>query len=155
MKKSNFKTTTKTSSGFLLWQTTTLWQRAIKTGLEEIGLSHSAFVLLASLLWFEEQEEVVTQTTLISHTKLDKMTVSKSLKGLEKSLYITRSENEFDTRAKTISLTNVGRELAIKAVAIVEAIDERFFSPLSVDEKEVLNGLFGKLNLAKVKKDAS
>jgi len=155
MKKSNFKTTTKTSSGFLLWKTTTLWQRAIKTGLEEVGLSHSAFVLLASLLWFEEQEEVVTQTTLISHTKLDKMTVSKSLKGLEKSLYITRSENEFDTRAKTIVLTNVGRELAIKAVAIVEEIDERFFSPLTVDEQEVLNGLFGKLNLAKVKKDVS
>jgi len=155
MKKSNFKTTTKTSSGFLLWQTTTLWQRAIKTGLEEVSLSHSAFVLLASLLWFEEQEEVVTQTTLISHTKLDKMTVSKSLKGLEKSLYITRSENEFDTRAKTIVLTNVGRELAIKAVAIVEAIDEHFFSPLTMDEKEVLNGLFGKLNLAKVKKDVS
>jgi len=151
MKKSNFKTTTKTSSGFLLWQTTTLWQRDIKMGLEEVNLNHSAFVLLASLLWFEEQEDIVTQTTLITHTKLDKMTVSKSLKGLEQSLYITRSENEFDTRAKTIVLTNVGRELAIKAVAIVEAIDERFFSPLTVDEKEVLNGLFEKLNKSKAK----
>ena len=145
MKKSNFNETDKTSSGFLLWQVTTLWQREIKTALEKIQLSHSGFVLLASLLWFKEQDVVVTQTTLIEHTKLDKMTVSKSLKKLEKDTFVLRAENEADTRAKTIVLTNEGMALAMKSVKIVEEVDKRFFSAFSQQEKNQFNGLFLKL----------
>ena len=145
MKKSHFKATAKQSSGFLLWQVTTLWQREIKTALEPLGLSHSGFVLLASLLWFEEQDVVVTQTTLIEHTKLDKMTVSKSLKVLEKNGFVLRTENEKDTRAKTILLSDEGRSLAIESVKIVEGIDGSFFSAITAEERDILNGLFLKL----------
>ena len=142
MKKSHFKATAKQSSGFLLWQVTTLWQREIKTALEPLGLSHSGFVLLASLLWFEEQDMVVTQTTLIEHTKLDKMTVSKSLKGLEKNGLVLRTENEKDTRAKTILLSDEGRSVAIESVKVVEGVDGSFFSAITTEERDVLNGLF-------------
>jgi DNA-binding MarR family transcriptional regulator len=145
MKKSNFKETEKTSSGFLLWQVTTLWQREIKTALEEVALSHSGFVLLASLLWLKEQKVVVTQTTLIEHTKLDKMTVSKSLKKLEKEGFVLRAENEKDTRAKTIALTANGVNIAIESVKIVEKVDAKFFSGIEHDEQKSLNGLFLKL----------
>ena len=145
MKKSHFKATAKQSSGFLLWQVTTLWQREIKTALEPLGLSHSGFVLLASLLWFEEQEVVVTQTTLIEHTKLDKMTVSKSLKVLEKNALVLRRENKQDTRAKTILLSDEGRSVAIESVKIVEGVDGSFFSAITDEERDVLNGLFLKL----------
>jgi len=145
MKKSNFNETDKTSSGFLLWQVTTLWQREIKTALETVQLSHSGFVLLASLLWLKEQDVVVTQTTLIEHTKLDKMTVSKSLKKLEKEGLVLRAENETDTRAKTIALTDDGVDLAMKSVKIVEEVDKGFFSTFSQQEKEQFNGLFLKL----------
>ena len=145
MKKSHFKATAKQSSGFLLWQVTTLWQREIKIALEPLSLSHSGFVLLASLLWFEEQEIVVTQTTLIEHTKLDKMTVSKSLKVLEKNAFVLRTENEEDTRAKTILLSDEGRLIAIESVKIVEGVDGSFFSAITDDERDVLNGLFLKL----------
>ncbi len=133
------------SSGFLLWQVTVVWQREIKKGLEGVGLSHSAFVILASLLWFAEHDGEVTQTTIINHTKLDKMTVSKSLKTLCTDGFVLRSENEFDTRAKSIELTDVGRETAIKAVKIVENVDKEFFSRLTKEERATLNGLFVKL----------
>ncbi len=145
MKKSNFSKTDKTSSGFLLWQVTTLWQREIKTALEEVNLSHSGFVLVASLLWFEEQDIVVSQTALIEHTKLDKMTVSKSLKKLEREGLVFRAENEADTRAKIIALTDEGNALAMSSVKIVEEVDKRFFSVFSQQEKEQFNGLFLKL----------
>ena len=145
MKKSHFKATAKHSSGFLLWQVTTIWQREIKTALEPLGLSHSGFVLLASLLWFEEEDVIVTQTILIEHTKLDKMTVSKSLKGLEKNGLVLRTENEQDTRAKTIILSDEGRLLAIESVKIVEGVDGSFFSVITAKQRDVLNGLFLKL----------
>lgn len=147
MKKSNFKKSAEESSGFLLWKVTTLWQREIKTVLDKVGLSHSGFVILASLFWFKEQDIVVTQTIIIEHSKLDKMTVSKSLKSLEKTGLVERSENEFDTRAKTIVLTEKGVGLALKSVKIVEKIDGQFFSSLDNEEQRVLNGLFLKLKV--------
>ena len=133
------------SSGFLLWQVTTLWQREIKSELEKINLSHSAFVILASLLWFEEQKIIPTQTTIINHTKLDKMTVSKTLKQLVSYDFVGRFENENDTRAKNIVLTEFGRNLSIEAVQKIEKIDTKFFTKLSSDEKQTLNKLFLKL----------
>lgn len=133
------------SSGFLLWQVTTLWQRKMKSALETIELSHSGFVILASLLWFKEQKMEVTQTVLINHTKLDKMTVSKSLKILEKNLLVRRSENEKDTRAKTITLTEKGIHLTKQAIVLVENIDKAFFSNLEAEEIQQLNKLFIKI----------
>jgi len=142
-KASNFQVKkAEQSSGFLLWQVTTLWQREIKTALDAVSLNHSGFVILASLLWFKEQKIVTTQTTIIEHTKLDKMTVSKSLKTLEKNGFVLRSENEIDTRAKTITLTDDGMKLAIKSVKIVEDIDNLFFAKLNKEDKNQLNSLF-------------
>jgi len=135
------------SSGFLLWQVTTLWQRKIKNALDTLSLSHSGFVILASLLWFKEQKVVVTQTKIIEHTKLDKMTVSKSLKILTKNNLVLRTENEIDTRAKTITLTKDGINLAIKSVKIIEDIDNKFFSKLNIEDKNKLNSLFIELLL--------
>lgn len=143
--KNNFKIPKEQSSGFLLWQITTIWQRKIKIALENVNLSHSGFVILASLVWFKEQNQEVTQTTIIEHSKLDKMTVSKSLKTLEKDNLILRTENEKDTRAKTIILTDKGFNLAIKSIKIVEDIDIQFFAKLNIEEKKNLNEIFNKL----------
>lgn len=145
-KKSNFNVkNAEESSGFLLWQVTTMWQREIKKALEDVELSHASFVILASLLWFEEQNVEITQTTIINHTKLDKMTVSKNLKSLVLKGFVKRFENENDTRAKTIVLEIQGKEMAIKAVKIVEKIDRDFFGKLQIEEKLQLNQLFIKL----------
>lgn len=43
------------SPGFLLWQTTIIWQRRIKKALESHDISHAQFVIMAILLWFETQ----------------------------------------------------------------------------------------------------
>ncbi len=144
--KSSFSVETPSESpGFLLWQVTTLWQRKIKTALQPLGLSHSGFVILASLLWFREHETDVTQTAIIGHTKLDKMTVSKSLKKLHAEGLVLRAENEADTRTKTITLTDSGAALAAEAVGIVEKTDRRFFETLTPGEAEQLNDLFIRL----------
>ena len=70
------------SPGLLLWQTTTLWQRRIKRTLESYEISHAQFVIMAILLWFEEQQLEETQTAIVNVSKLDKMTVSQALKKL-------------------------------------------------------------------------
>ena len=98
------------SHGLLLFQTTTIWQKEIKRSLEEYNVSHSQFVLLASLLWFQGKGKELGQNDLIELSKLDKMTVSKSLRKMVEKSIVERSENKEDTRAKIVSLTKKSAE---------------------------------------------
>jgi MarR family transcriptional regulator, organic hydroperoxide resistance regulator len=118
------------SSGFLLWQVTNMWQRAIRQALAPYDITHSQFVLLASILWLSESGAPITQIVLSGHTKIDPMTTSIVLRTLQKKQLITRTEHATDTRAKTVCLTPQGRTLAAQAIKIIEEFDRDFFSQL-------------------------
>lgn len=118
------------SSGFLLWQVTNLWQRELKKALEEYDLTHSQYVLLASIHWLTLQKQDVTQILLSSHTKIDPMTTSTVLRTLQAKELLKRQEHSTDTRAKTVALTDKGREVTKQAVIAVEKFDASFFGNL-------------------------
>jgi DNA-binding MarR family transcriptional regulator len=118
------------SPGFLLWQVTNLWQREIKKALDKIGLTHSQFVLLASIYWLALHQQDVTQINLSDHTKIDPMTTSKVLRTLQTRGLLERREHHTDTRAKTVGLTDQGKKATKEAVKAVEKFDKMFFSPL-------------------------
>lgn len=118
------------SSGFLLWQVTNLWQREIKKALEHYDLTHSQFVLLASIHWLTLQKQDVTQILLSSHTKIDPMTTSTVLRTLQAKGLLQRHEHSTDTRAKTVALTENGKRMIKQAVKTVENFDKTFFSTL-------------------------
>lgn len=118
------------SSGFLLWQVTNLWQREIKKALEQFDLTHSQFVLMASIHWLSLGGSEVTQVLLSSHTKIDPMTTSTVLRTLQGKGLIKRQEHSTDTRAKTVALTDEGKKIVGKAVKVVEKFDAEFFAVL-------------------------
>ena len=118
------------SIGFLLWQVTNLWQREIKKALEAYGLTHSQFVLLASIHWLTLDKQNVTQILLSNHTKIDPMTTSTVLRTLQRKGFIQRHEHSADTRAKTVALTEDGIKIIKNAVVTVEKFDSDFFSLL-------------------------
>jgi len=120
----------KESSGFLLWRVTNLWQRKIKKALEKFGLTHSQFLLLASIHWLTLHKEEVTQVVLSNHTKIDPMTTSTVLRTLQQKGFLQRKEHSTDTRAKTVGLTKEGVKIIKKAVVAVEKFDKEFFSSL-------------------------
>lgn len=126
------------SPGFLLWQTTVSWQRLIKKALDKFEISHAQFVIMAITLWFQNKKYDVTQTLIIKQSKLDKMTVSKSLKKLVAVGYVKREEHKEDTRAKSVQLTKKGKELTLKLVPIVEGIDEQFFGTIKSSHQKSL-----------------
>jgi DNA-binding MarR family transcriptional regulator len=78
-------------------------------------MSHTQFV-------FEEIKQERTQILIVRSTKLDKMTVSKSLKKLVARGFVKRAEHQEDTRAKSVCLTKKGQAMASKLVLIVEKI---------------------------------
>ncbi|MEJ2544249.1 MAG: MarR family transcriptional regulator [Calditrichaceae bacterium] len=129
------------SPGYLLWQLNMLWQRKIKRELDKIDITHTQFVLLATLAWLEKEKEDVTQTEIASHSKTDRMMVSKVLRTLQRKGYLTRTEHETDTRAKVIKLTDKGRDLVQKALKIVEKEDGAFFSFLGSETQKFNSNL--------------
>jgi len=129
------------SSGFLLWQVTNLWQREIKKALEEFGLTHSQYVLLASIHWLTLHNQEVTQVVLSNHTKIDPMTTSTVLRTLQQKGFLQRKEHLTDTRAKTVELTKEGVKIIKMAVVAVEKFDKEFFSLLGNKTTELNNNL--------------
>ena len=127
------------SSGFLLWQVTNLWQREIKKALEPYDLTHSQFVLLASIYWLTLHKKDVTQILLSSHTKIDPMTTSTVLRTLQAKGLLQRQEHLTDTRAKTVGLTDNGNKIIKHAVKTVETFDKTFFAKLG-DKTKIFNG---------------
>lgn len=133
------------SPGFLLWQTTMIWQRKIKKALEPYDISHAQFVIMATLMWFEAHAYDTTQILIVNWSKLDKMTVSKSLKKLVTLEYVNRIEHETDTRAKRVTLTRKGKEMVRKLVPIVEGVDGVFFGKASHKEQKSFMHVLAKL----------
>ena len=129
MKLSRFEQANE-SPGFLLWQVTNLWQHHIRRALAPLGLTHVQFVLLASIAWLEKTEMLVSQVTLARHARTDIMMTSQVVRTLEEKGLLTRTIHPTDTRAKVVSLTVEGREVAQRAVAVVEEADEQFFREL-------------------------
>jgi len=129
------------SSGFLLWQVTNLWQREIKKALGKFGLTHSQFVLLASIHWLTLHKQEVTQVVLSNHTKIDPMTTSTVLRTLQQKGFLQRKEHLTDTRAKTVELTEEGKKIIKKAVVTVEKFDKEFFALLGDKTTELNNNL--------------
>lgn len=134
------------SPGFLLWQTTTIWQRQIKKALDRHKISHPQFVIMAVLLWFEANHYNTTQSLIASKTKLDKMTVSKTVRKLVELGLVHRATSKKDTRALSATLSSRGKELIHKLVPIVENIDKLFFNNLTTNECKELQSLLAKLN---------
>ena len=124
------------SSGFLLWQVTNLWQREIKKALAQYDLTHSQYVLLASTHWLTLQKQDVTQVLLSTHTKIDPMTTSTVLRALQTKGLLQRQEHATDTRAKSVALTETGKQVIKQAVVVVEDFDRQFFSVLDVGTAE-------------------
>ncbi len=130
----------KESPGLLLWQVTTLWQRTIKKTLEPYNITHPQFTIMAILLWLEENYKDATQTTLADFSKLDKMTISQSLKFLSSKNYIKRREHPQDARAKLVILTVEGKRLITQLVSLIETIDYEFFCTINaVDQSQFID----------------
>ncbi|WP_129673381.1 MarR family winged helix-turn-helix transcriptional regulator [Candidatus Chloroploca sp. Khr17] len=118
------------SPGFVLWQVSNLWQRRMNSALQAVDITHVQFVLLANIAWFTGNNETVTQIQLATQAKTDVMMTSKVLRTLEQKNLIIRETNPTDTRAKSLTLTSSGYQLLIKAVKIVEQVDNNFFASL-------------------------
>lgn len=126
------------SPGLLLWHATLRWQRDIAAALAPLELTHVQFVLLACTWWLNSQGEHPNQLALARQAGTDVKMTSQVLRTLELKGLIERETDPADTRAKRLRVTDVGAELAPRAVAAVELADARFFEPVPVEDAVAL-----------------
>ena len=129
------------SAGFLLWKITAIWQTKLGKVLGEFGITQTQYAILASLRWFEEKEEPITQTHLVEHAKIDKMTVSKAIRRLEDKGLVLRERSAIDNRATNVRFSKIGRKVIQKAIVAIESADEDFFSGLNEKQLETYKSL--------------
>lgn len=72
----------------------------------------------------------VNQVILSRHAHIDIMMTSQVVRTLEEKGLLTRTVHPADTRAKMVLLTAEGREVAQRALTVVETVDEQFFQEL-------------------------
>ncbi len=121
------------SPSYLLLEVIHSWQKRIKEKLADFDLTSTQLTMLASLMVMTKNGKLVTQADLASFQNADKMMVSEVLRALEKKGYIDRQEHPVDRRARSLVITDKGRETI--DVALKEAIrfDEEFFAAVGED----------------------
>ena len=72
------------STGYLLYHLTMLMQRKMKKKLDKLDITHTQFVILASLYILSEKGKSVTQIEIANQSRMDKMMVSLVLRTLQK-----------------------------------------------------------------------
>ena len=116
------------SPGFLLWRISNAWQQRQRAALHPLGLTHVQFVLLASLVWLTQRGATVTQADLAAQAQTDPMMTSQVVRALEARGLLTRATSAADRRARVLTPTSAGAELAAAAITVVEAVDAGCFA---------------------------
>ncbi len=131
------------STGFLFWQASMLWQRAIVKALAPYDLTHAQFVLLAGTGWLSKINAIpISQVALAALAKTDIMMTSKVVRTLVDKKLLSRIDHPTDSRAYALKLTANGTARLQVALQAVEEMDEQFFAELKAGEgfkKELLN----------------
>jgi len=122
------------SPGLLLWRLTSMWQARIAEALKPFALTQTQCAILASLRWFEEHGEQPTQRHLVEHARIDKMTLSKAIRSVERAGLVARQPAPADARATQVRFLARGRRVIANAIVAVEDADEQFFSSLGAKE---------------------
>lgn len=129
------------SPGFLLWQVSNLWQKLQRKALSELNLTHVQFALLSGIGALENNKGPVNQTALSKHVGADVMMTSKVLRTLEGRGLVERQREPADPRAFSLSLTDEGRIVTKKALAIVVNIDADFFKNIAQSKTTLMDAL--------------
>jgi DNA-binding MarR family transcriptional regulator len=116
--------------GFLVWRLSMKWRVAVDRALAPLGLTHAQYSLVASLYGMHGDGHRPSQRRLADHTGLEALYVSKLARALEAAGIIDRTRDPADPRAVQLALTAEGREIARRAIRVVQGLLNQLLEPL-------------------------
>lgn len=114
-------------NGFLCWQLSNVWQRLLVQALRPLDLTHVQYWLLEGVVSLAAQGQVVSQAKLSESCGTDLMMTSKVCRTLERKGFIIRARHRQDTRAKSLAITNSGKQVLQRARPLVADIEAQLF----------------------------
>ncbi|WP_327412011.1 MarR family winged helix-turn-helix transcriptional regulator [Streptomyces sp. NBC_01233] len=118
------------TAGFLVWRLSMKWRVAVDRAVAPLGLTHAQYALMASLYGMGRSGLRPSQRRLADHTGLEPLYVSKLARALEAAGLVARTRDPDDPRAVQLSLTEQGRDVARRAVKVVQGLLDQLLEPL-------------------------
>lgn len=134
------------SIGFQFWKLHMQWQKKVADTLSSQQITHTQFVTLAAIAWFEEQNISPSQAQVCKLMSLEKMTFSKAIRQLETMHLVYRKKSEVDARSFLLSLSEQAILILPQLMHAIENLDKSFFGVLNKYEKQQFNQALLKLN---------
>ncbi|MFK4145189.1 MarR family winged helix-turn-helix transcriptional regulator [Streptomyces sp. NPDC004065] len=116
--------------GFLVWRLSMKWRVAVDRAVGPLGLTHAQYALMASLYGMQRSGLRPSQRRLADHTGLEPLYVSKLARALEAGGLLARTRDPDDPRAMRLSLTGQGRDVARRAIGVVQGLLDQMLEPL-------------------------
>jgi MarR family transcriptional regulator, organic hydroperoxide resistance regulator len=126
------------SINYLLAQICRLHHARSRTLLEEIGLYRGQPPVLRAL-W---EKEGLTHSELAEHMHVRPATITKMIKRMEKTGFVTCKADEKDQRVSRVYLTEAGREIQKEVHQIWRTLQDETFDRFTMEERIVLRRLF-------------
>ncbi|MEU5309716.1 MarR family transcriptional regulator [Streptomyces sp. NPDC021562] len=118
------------TAGFLVWRLSMKWRVAVDRAVAPLGLTHAQYAVLASLYGMSRTGERPSQRRLADHTGLEPLYVSKLARALEAAGLLARTRDPGDPRAMQLTLTEQGRAVTRRAIAVVQGLLDQMLEPL-------------------------
>lgn len=133
------------SVGFQFWKLHQQWQKRVGHALEPYHITHTQFVMMASIVWFSEQDIQPSQAQVTQLMHIDKMAFSKAVRQLEERGLVKRKQSKKDARIKALSLTKKSLIILPQAILAIESVDKEVFGTLG-EHKQTFNKILLLLN---------
>ena len=123
---------------------------ALTESLAPLGLNLRDYAVLIAAERAVTTGSPRTQLALSRAARLDKSTMVVALDALEGEGLVERKPDPRDRRARTVEVTDAGRELLARAEGIVVDVEDGVLSDLDDEEQRVLRDLLRRLVVGRV-----
>ena len=121
------------------------WKRLFRQAMADQGLSNIPVLPLSTLF---QEGDGIRQHELARRLGVENTAVVRVLYNLEQDGLVWREEDSSDRRAKLIRLTDKGRELAERIVAIRITMRQEMLADVSVEDIQATERLLAKVEKA-------
>ena len=121
------------------------YRRHVDRAFLSLGLSHT---LALPVMLLGRLEDGVRQGALVDALGIEPPSLVPLLNQLERSGLVERRPDAVDKRAKTLHLTDAGRDLARRAEVVANDVRSAILSDIPADEIEITARVLGRLQLS-------
>jgi DNA-binding MarR family transcriptional regulator len=113
--------------GFLLWRALLVYQRRVEEALNDVGITHLQFAVLATAGWLSLAEPEVSQRDIVRQSGIKEAQVSMMVKALRLKHLLIQERGARDPRVRSIRLTENGARSLECAIPLVDEVQRELW----------------------------